>query len=141
MPSQPMPRGRRGGGPVAFVLPSRLANFRLLQELDASHGPVSPNKLAALGARCECNAELAGQLNCTADSNPGTAFGNVDDLAVTLGKAIQHHPRGKIALHAPLGSLLAFEKNCHRCLRIAPGIKPDLRDSFRGVRKATQIAG
>jgi hypothetical protein len=110
MPLQPMPRGRRGGGPVAFVLPSRLANFRLLQELDASHGPVSPNKLAGPGRGRERNAELAWQLNCAANNNPGAAFGNIDDLAVTFSKATQHHPRGKVALHAPLGSLLAFEK-------------------------------
>jgi hypothetical protein len=54
---------------------------------------------------------LAGQLNCTIDGNPGTAFGNVDDLTVTLGKPTKHHLRMKIALHAPLGSLLDFEKH------------------------------
>src|SRR5450631_2935070 len=86
------------------------------------------------GARCERNAELAGQLNCTTDSNPGTAFGNVDDLTLTLGKATQDHPRRKIALHAPLGSLLAFEKHC-------PSVPSNtIRNQARSPRSVVRIA-
>jgi hypothetical protein len=56
------------------------------------------------GARRECNAELAGQSNFTADNNPGTAFGNVDERTVTLGKApgitrvrASHIPKASVA--------------------------------------------
>jgi hypothetical protein len=88
-----------------------MINRPLLQELHAGHRPVSPNELAGPGARFECNAELAGQLNRTTQNDPGTAFGNVDDLTVTLCNAAQEHSRVKVALHTPLSSLLAFEKH------------------------------
>ena len=105
--------------------------------LDESHGLQNLDQVPrwevaeGLAARRECNAELAGQLNCATDGNPSTAFGNVDDLTVTLGKAAEHHLRGKVALHAPLGSLLAFEKH-HLGMPSNTSLKskPDPHDLF-----------
>jgi hypothetical protein len=95
--------------------------------------------LARPGARRESNAELAGQFNCTTDGNSGTAFGNVDDLTIALGKAIKDHPSGKIAFQPPLGSLLAFEKHRLDAFEYDPESSRIPHGSFRWTQKTRRV--